>query len=591
MLGNVIGIEDNKVLVKLSVDLANLDSIVNNYVMFIDEDKQMVGEVIDIKDNIAYVNLAGEIIDNTFRGGVILKPSFKSKVELVDKDKIGMILSEDGDESHILYMGNNPIYKGLKINVNVNNFFSHHFAIFGSTGGGKSCGTARIIQNLYDKKNAIAYKSNLIIFDAYGEYHNAFKDINKSNPYISFKAYTTNLEFADTDVLQIPFWLLGVDDIALLLGADTPSQLPIIETALKLVTVFAREEELVLKHKNDIIARALLDIFTSGNSASQTRDHITSVLSRYNTKDLNLETPIFQPGYTRPFRQCLLIDGTGKIRDMELLISFLEKFLDDNLELNLPDGSFPYTIRDFNSALEFSLINEGILKSSKVYDECNVLKTRLNKIVNSDTVKYFEYDEYVTKEDYIRKLLEAPNGKKAQIINFNINYIDDRLAKTIVKMYSKLFYDYVKEHRKDNSMPFHIILEEAHRYVQNDSDNQLLGYNIFERIAKEGRKYGIILGLISQRPCELSETCLSQCNNFLVFKMLHPKDIEYIREMIPNVTTEIIKRLKILQAGTCMAFGLAFKVPMFIKFDMPNPSPSSSSCNLTTEWFMKVQNK
>ena len=487
MLGNVIGIEDNKVLVKLSVDLANLDSIVNNYVMFIDEDKQMVGEVIDIKDNIAYVNLAGEIIDNTFRGGVILKPSFKSKVELVDKDKIGMILSEDGDESHILYMGNNPIYKGLKINVNVNNFFSHHFAIFGSTGGGKSCGTARIIQNLYDKKNAIAYKSNLIIFDAYGEYHNAFKDINKSNPYISFKAYTTNLEFADTDVLQIPFWLLGVDDIALLLGADTPSQLPIIETALKLVTVFAREEELVLKHKNDIIARALLDIFTSGNSASQTRDHITSVLSRYNTKDLNLETPIFQPGYTRPFRQCLLIDGTGKIRDMELLISFLEKFLDDNLELNLPDGSFPYTIRDFNSALEFSLINEGILKSSKVYDECNVLKTRLNKIVNSDTVKYFEYDEYVTKEDYIRKLLEAPNGKKAQIINFNINYIDDRLAKTIVKMYSKLFYDYVKEHRKDNSMPFHIILEEAHRYVQNDSDNQFFGFNIFERIAKEGR--------------------------------------------------------------------------------------------------------
>ena len=67
------------------------------------------------------------------------------------------------------------------------------------------------------------------------------------------------------------------------------------------------------------------------------------------------------------------------------------------------------------------------------------------------------------------------------------------------------------------TLPFHIILEEAHRYVQNDNDKFLLGYNIFERITKEGRKYGVILGLISQRPSELSETSLSQCNNFLIF--------------------------------------------------------------------------
>ena len=144
----------------------------------------------------------------------------------------------------------------------------------------------------------------------------------------------------------------------------------------------------------------------------------------------------------------------------------------------------------------------------------------------------------------------------------------------------------LRKNRKRASFPFHIILEEAHRYVQNDNDVNLLGYNVFERITKEGRKYGVLLGLISQRPSELSETTLSQCSNFLIFKMLHPRDVEYIREMVPNITNEIIKRLRILQPGTCIAFGTAFKVPVIIRMAMPNPTPDSSSSNISQVWFI-----
>ena len=217
----------------------------------------------------------------------------------------------------------------------------------------------------------------------------------------------------------------------------------------------------------------------------------------------------------------------------------------------------------------------------------NVLKIRLHSLVNSEYSVYFDYDEYVTKQEYIKKLLTAPNGKKAQIINFNINYIDDRLAKNITKIYSKMLFDYAKSLENRASLPFHILLEEAHRYVQNDSDKYLLGYNIFERITKEGRKYGVILGLISQRPSELSETTLSQCSNFLIFKMLHPTDVDYIKEMVPNITTEIVKKLRILQPGNCIAFGSAFKIPVLVKFEMPNPEPNSSSCNISKNWFVE----
>ena len=272
---------------------------------------------------------------------------------------------------------------------------------------------------------------------------------------------------------------------------------------------------------------------------------------------------------------------------MELLTNFIESFLDDDLELVLPDGTFKYTLKDLQDAFDFALISEGILKSDKVYDEANVLKVRMHSLVNSNESKFFEMDEYVTKDEYIRKLITADNGRKAQIINFNINYVDDRFAKTLTKIYSKLLFNYAKELDRRASIPFHIILEEAHRYVQNDNDINLLGYNIFDRITKEGRKYGVLLGLISQRPSELSEISLSQCNNFLIFKMLHPLDVEYIRKMIPNITNDIVKRLRILQPGTCIAFGNAFKVPVLVKLEMPNPEPSSSNCDISGIWFVK----
>lgn len=588
MLGTIIGIEENQVLLKLAIDVENFNNLINIHVVMEEGNRKIVGEIINIKDGIAYINLLGEIINNNFVFGVIVKPAFSSTVKLISKEKIPMIIGvENYKENQDLYLGVSPIYEGVKIGVNINRFFSNHFAILGSTGSGKSCGVARIIQNIFDKRQYVPYKASLFIFDAYGEYHSAFKDIDKINPDISFKAYTTNTNFSDTDVLKIPLWLLDVDDIALLLGADRPSQLPIIEKAIKLVNIFAREGEDVIKYKNDIIARAILDIFASGNPPAQIRDQVFSVLSFYNTSQLNLETSIIQPGYTRPLKQCLLIDATGKIREMELLTNFMQTFLEDDLKMNYNNGDIKYNLDDLKSAFEFALISEGVLNNDRVYEESNVLKVRLQSLVNGNYKVYFDCNKYMTKEQYIKELLTATNGHKAQIINFNINYVDDRFAKVVTKIYSKMLFNFAKENENRGTLPFHIILEEAHRYVQNDNDYELLGYNIFDRITKEGRKYGVILGLISQRPSELSETSLSQCNNFLIFKMLHPIDVEYIRKMVPNITNEIIKQLRILQPGNCIAFGNGFKVPVFIKMEMPNPAPSSSSCDISGVWFIK----
>ena len=154
-----------------------------------------------------------------------------------------------------------------------------------------------------------------------------------------------------------------------------------------------------------------------------------SVLTSYHTKDLNLETQIYQPGYVRSLKQCLIIDASGKLREMELLTNFMQSFLDDSIELSLPDGSFKYGLDDLMMALDFALLSEGVFNSSRIYDENNVLRVRLHTLLNGDYARYFECDRYVSRDEYIKELLMASNGRKAQIINFNINYVDDRFAK------------------------------------------------------------------------------------------------------------------------------------------------------------------
>ena len=587
MLGKILAIDENQVLLKINLDLEKYPSLIGNHVIMEDTQRRCVGEITDIKEGIAYINLLGEIKNNKFVYGVITKPSFGAVTKVISKERIPLIISADHyEEDKHLTLGKSAIYEDVDINVDINNFFANHFAIFGSTGSGKSCSVARIFQNLFEKDNSIPYKASIFIFDAYGEYHQAFNKLHDNHPNINFKSYTTNTRFPDLDVLKIPPWLLSVDDYALLLGVEKASQISIIEKSLRFVSIFVKEEQEVIKYKNDIISRALLDILSSGKSSSQIRDQLMSVLTNYNTSELNLETPVYQPGYTRPLKQLFFIDASGKIREMESLTTFFESFLTDKVELSLPDGTFKYTLDDLAHAFDFALISEGVLLSNKVFDDANIIKVRLHSLINSEYKVYFECNEFMTKDTFIRSLLTASNNRKAQIINFNINYVDDRFAKCVTKIFAKLLFDYAKGQKNRGALPFHIVLEEAHRYVQNDNDVQIIGYNIFDRITKEGRKYGIMLGLISQRPSELSETSLSQCNNFLIFKMLHPRDIEYIKQIVPNITNEIVKRLKILQPGTCVAFGNGFKVPVIIKFELPNPTPSSDSCNISKTWFV-----
>lgn len=583
-IGRVKDVSGEKVIIDITSDLAFSKNLIDQHVVFESNDnKKIVGVLTSLNSLVATANLIGEIYGSKFITGVLTKPNIGSVCLLASEDEVKKIVVDD--QNNVLkkvLIGSMPLYNNTLAYVPTNTFFSNHFAIFGNTGSGKSCGVARLLQNVFFNQEQAPKNACMFIFDAYGEYESA---LSVANSQIFFKRYSTNVRTDLNNLIRIPLWLLDIDDFALLLEANDATQLPIIEKALRLVTVFSGPEEDTKIYKNDIIARAILEVLYSGGAASQIHDQIFAILTSFNTPDLNLETPIVQPGYTRSLRQCLIIDKEGKIGEIQLVSEFIKRFINYDLKLELPDGTIPFTLENLREAFDFALISEGILKSDKIYDKANVLKVRLDSIIKSEYAEYFKVDKYIDKTGFIKQLITANNGARAQIININISYLDDRLAKTICKIYSKLLFDFTSKLRNRGSFPVHIILEEAHRYVQSDNDTKILGYNIFDRIAKEGRKYGVIIGLISQRPSEMSETVLSQCSNFLIFKMQHPHDVSFIRQMVPFITDEIVEKMKGLQPGTCVAFGSAFKLPTIIKMEMPYPQPLSQNVDVSRLWY------
>ncbi len=584
MFGKILGIDGNTIRVMNTSKKAEI-SIINVHVVFLGDVVKYVGVVKNITEDYIDINLIGEIKNNVFTAGIIKKPNANSTCRVIAKQELETILGgQDYTKRENLLIGNSEIYDNFKITVKEDDFFVSHFAIVGNTGSGKSCGMARLLQNLFFLNDRVVPKNaHFVIFDAFNDYSTAFAPMN-NHPSLSFKNLKCDFDNDFADNIKIPAYFLDVDDLAVLLDVSDPTLIPAIANTLRITYIFKSDDSNARKYQNSIIASSLLDILSSGKSSTQIRDQIIAVLTKFNTPDLNLDTIISQPGYDRTLRQCLLIDNQGKINAINLVVDAVAGFVNKDLDNVEIKKDFVYTLDDLYNALEFSLINEGILSANVLFDKLNSLKVRLRAIMNSDLRKVFDFDKVITKDEFVREFFKK-GDKQSQIVGVNFGNLDDRTVKMLTKILSKIFFQFTVSLEDRTTFPIHIIIEEAHRYVQDDSDVKVLGYNIFERITKEGRKYGIFLGIITQRPTELSSTVLSQCGNFIAFKMYYLDDINVVTSLSTSVTEELKEKLKLLHPGMALCFGNSFSIPLIVQFDLPDPMPVSTNVAITNLWY------
>ena len=582
MFKEITSISKNYALVKIEGNIN--EDILNLNAVFEEENKKILGEIEEIIDNNVKITFLGEFVNGRFYSGIIRKPSLTSKIRLINQEELNELVG--ANDKYSMPLGLSPLYNNYPIRVNIDSLFSNHSAIFGNTGSGKTYGVARLVQNLFTMKDKIPFNSNFFIFNNTSEYDNAFKSINSYNPNFNYKMYTTSDDDTNNSV-KLPLWLLNADDYANLLDATEYSQISVIEKMLSLVSVFARNDEEAHRYKNHLIAKAILSIMYSNQMPARMRDQIFTIVTDCHTEELNLDFEVPGVGYTRQFRKCFELDSQGQFVERVLIVEYIEQFIDNNKKWNEDYVPIYFTLDDLEIALNFALISEGLLLNEKSYSEGIALKVKLHTLNNSSYSRFFNYPQFCNTAQFISDIILVNGNKRAQIINFVLEDVDDRFAKAMVKVYSRILFRFTKSMVNRGSMPIHIMLEEAHRYVQKDYDNQMLGYNIFERIAKEGRKFGLVLDLITQRPTELSETVISQCSNFLIFKINHPSDLEYIRKMVPNISADVIEKQKSLQSGTGVAFGPMMKIPMIVKMELPNPEPHSSNAQIYKNWMIE----
>ena len=582
MFKEITSISKNYALVKIEGNIN--EDILNLNAVFEEENKKILGEIEEIIDNNVKITFLGEFVNGRFYSGIIRKPSLTSKIRLINQEELNELVG--ANDKYSMPLGLSPLYNNYPIRVNIDSLFSNHSAIFGNTGSGKTYGVARLVQNLFTMPNYIPFNSIIFIFNNTDEYDSAFSSISSYNYNFNYKMFSTDTD-KGVNILKLPLWLLSVDDYANILDVTDYSQIMIIEKMLAYVSLFAKNDEESNRYKNHLIASAIVSVMYSNQMPARMRDQIFTIVTDCHTEELNLDFEVPGVGYTRQFRKCFELDSQGQFVERVLIVEYIEQFIDNNKKWNEDYVPIYFTLDDLEIALNFALISEGLLLNEKSYSEGIALKVKLHTLNNSSYSRFFNYPQFCNTAQFISDIILVNGNKRAQIINFVLEDVDDRFAKAMVKVYSRILFRFTKSMVNRGSMPIHIMLEEAHRYVQKDYDNQMLGYNIFERIAKEGRKFGLVLDLITQRPTELSETVISQCSNFLIFKINHPSDLEYIRKMVPNISADVIEKQKSLQSGTCVAFGPMMKIPMIVKMELPNPEPHSSNAQIYKNWMIE----
>lgn len=535
-----------------------------------------------------YIGLIGEIVSNKFRFGVSKMPLIFSEVNIISEQDLRTMLEVANDEVEVsegktratlLPIGKSVIFTDYDVKVNIDRFFGFHFAVFGNTGAGKSNTIASIIQEIYKKTDYAAKGSKFVFIDSNGEYEQAFSELHNKNSAISIKAFVATENDTADNRLEIPVWALSADDWTILLHATERTQVPILKRAIDLARIFFDPTNTDESVKNHVLASTLVGILNSSDSSPSKSDKLKAVLTTFHTDTLALSTQM-AGGITL---QNAIKVNYGQLADASKMIEHLSCYVRSDIGDLLPRGKqVTYTIQDFYQAVQFATLYEGSISSQRIQEYTSTLVTRLQALQDGIQGRIFTKTDFDNVDGYVAHILGTN-----QVVNIDVSLLDDASAEVVTKVLAKLLLDYLKRREQKADMPINFVIEEAHRFVRNEMNYGPIGYNIFERIAKEGRKYGLLLGISSQRPSELSKTVVSQCSNFIIHRVQNPDDLQYIQKMIPYVNQGMIERLTYLQTGHALVFGTAINLPTLTKFLEANPKPDSENAKISEKWYIE----
>jgi len=535
--------------------------------------------------------------------GVYSYPSVGDAVVIPTHEQLQSIV-ENKDENAKIKIGNSPLAANAPVYVDPDKLFGRHIAVLGNTGSGKSCSVAGLIRwSLEAVKNEIEPDKNpnarFIILDPNGEYTKTFDGI--SGRVRIFKVVFDEKK-TGVEQLKVPAWMWNSYEWSSITQASGRTQRPLLRRALRELrsgSIDTNEDELLsirrfyssclVEIKNDYhrgasaykgkpgkneFGKKLQSIANDADNDSQKSlsvPELTAKLSELSTELESIANKKYA-SFTNDSGELIEYYNDFEKANIENAINLIEVFL------SKIGGAILYKGPDEDSPIYFKgedLPNhlERLAQEQNVQQFLDFLimrvrtmlsDTRMSSIIGTETD--------ISLTDWLEKYIGKNNAENGEITVVDLSLVPPDIIHIVVAVMARIIFEAIQRYKRKYAklLPTVLVMEEAHNFISRyNTDNEefspsRLCSQSFEKIAKEGRKFGLGLLLSSQRPSELSPTVLSQCNTFLLHRLVNDRDQELVKRFVPDNLGSILNELPVLPTKKAILLGWAAPVPILV---------------------------
>ncbi len=547
-------------------------------------------------------------------------------------------------KDYYLPIGTSPAFSDYQVKICPDQFFVKHAAILGNTGSGKSCTFTSILRNIFKfpyKSGRQLENAHFIIFDTNGEYREAFLPDNKESLDTKTKDELNQINayyYGGVDKVQVPYWFMNWEDMKFLFNPSEGTQAPVLNRAISLAKnensctynqllpnrikadiegIINLDSEGLKKrtgfsdygtwcfgrNKGDTTSNEIIDIGYATLSFNDELGHkIIELGSCANFNNAANQQPIFKD-IERIFNTTISKNTTIQTTreqniDIPTWFSYQElcnKFIDAAITQESTGNN---RIAEFVSTLRLrmnSFLNDKRMAIPLMLKDPNTknkeILSHFIAFLLGDFNRFFAskekgsfIDKYNTESE-----IEISSDKTNQITIVDVSQLPYEVLETVTALLGRLIIEFVSNFLPDQrgKYPIVIVLEEAQNYIAEKSES--VAKKVFERIAREGRKYGISLVVCSQRPSELSKTVLSQCNSYIIHRLQNPEDQKYIRGLVSSANADILDQLPIIPQQHAIITGDCVRTPIQVKIDDVIPTPNSHNPEYIGKWLENME--
>lgn len=523
-----------------------------------------------------------------FRRGVQTFPSIGEPV-LMPTDRQLRAIVESGEKRRVK-IGNSPLAANADVCIDPDRLFGRHLAVLGNTGSGKSCSVAGLIQWSLEsaKKDEKEPNARFIVLDPNGEYSKVFKD--KGRVFIVDNS---------KNPLQVPLWFWNSAEWCSFTQASLKAQRPLLKRALReirsgqpdvgVATEDAQKLELrrylssnMISIRKDLRSGAIktnesqfgfrlkairddLDVKKATFTAYSIQDICdkinTALTASYNsfTKDNKLVE------FYRAFTEV-------QVNDILTAMNNVIKSLGGIVYQEGPDEDIPISF----SGVEFADHLQILAEQENVSQFLDFLVMRIRTMLADTRMKKIIGDEIdIALDTWLEEYIGKNKAENGCVTVIDLSLVPTEIIHITIAVIARITFEALQRYRKlkNVSLPTVIVMEEAHTFIKRyteESDNQNVSSiccQVFEKIAREGRKFGLGLVLSSQRPSELSPTVLSQCNSFLLHRISNDRDQELVNRLVPDNFRGLLRELPSLPSQNAILLGWASELPVMVNLN------------------------